>query len=195
LYGYQRHRYYAPFVPFLILGTLMLPATARRVLIYAAALLALVTTTAVIRLEPSAIEDAESLRRRVVDTLRSHSARSVMVHDAGYLAYANAAPSLVDMVGLKTPAAADLHRRLTWPTCGARRGEAIRALAAATVPDHLVVWEPWDEFFAVSSSLRLGGWRTEKIASLGTREPIAIFALTPPPTQQTGGHSSGHEGR
>ena len=190
LYEYQRHRYYAPFIPLLILGTFMLPPTVRRLVTYGAAILALVTTIAVIRHEPAAIADAQSLRVRVVDALKSRGARRVMVHDAGYLAFADAAPIFIDMVGLKTRAAAVLNRELTGPTCGDRRGDALRALAAETMPDHLVIWEPWDEFFRVSDSLRRGGWRTEKIASLGSREPIAIFSVLPPAGGRTGDHSA-----
>jgi hypothetical protein len=195
LYGYQRHRYYVPFVPLLILGTLMLGARVRRLLTYGAAALAVITTAAVVRLEPAAIAGAQSLRTRVVDTLKSRGARRVMVHDAGYLAYADAAPTLIDMVGLKTPAAAALNHRLTGPSCGARRGDALAALATETAPDYLVVWEPWDQFFAVTDNLRRSGWRAEKIASLGSREPIAIFTLTPPATGRDGDHSPGREGR
>jgi hypothetical protein len=180
LYTYQRFRYYTPFVPLLVLGVTVLPRWGRSVVVYFGAALALVTIVAVARLEPVAIAREQAVRDEVVAALQRQSASRVLVHDIGYLAYVGAAPTLIDMVGLKTPVAADAHRRLTGPTCGGSRAQALAEIAAATEPDVLVVWKPWDEHFVVTGSLRAAGWTLTRVGEFGGAEPIDVFLLNRP---------------
>jgi hypothetical protein len=108
--------------------------------------------------------------------------KRLMLHDAGYLAWADAAPTLIDMVGLKSPDAAALHAQLTGPSCGAKRAEALAELARRTRPDVLVVWEPWDQLYRVTAALQEAGWSTATPILIGTGAPIAIYSLKPPPS-------------
>ena len=142
--------------------------------------MALVSTAAVVRLEPRAMAEAATRRSETVAGLVKQNARRVLLHDAGYLAYSGAVPVGIDMVGLKTPRAAALHAQYTSPSCGTRRGEALEQLARETSPTHLVIWEPWDNFFHVSESLRRAGWRVSRVGVVSHAEPISIYSLAAP---------------
>lgn len=181
LHAYQRHRYYAPFLPLLAWGLTCLPAWARPVTLAGAALAALVSTASVVRFEPDAIARAMDVRTRINLALSDAKATRVILHDAGYLAFSHAMPVGIDMVGLKTPLAADLHARLTGPSCGLARPAAIAELARRTRPSHLVIWGPWDEYFQVSDALRKAGWRVDRAATIESVEPIFIYALAKEP--------------
>jgi len=116
---------------------------------------------------------------------------TVMVHDAGYIAYAAHLP-LVDLVGLKTPAAIDFHRRLTYPSAGRLRGEAIADIAKTFKPQYLIVLQNWDDEFDIIDGLRGNGFTVEEVyagrAPPGT--PAAdiyhLYRLTPLATDGTG---------
>jgi len=180
LHAYQRHRYYAPFLPLLIAGLALLPLAVRQYAILLAALAAVVTTTAVVRLEPAAIARASDLRASVVRALRDSGSSRVLVHDIGYMPFDDAAPVFIDMVGLKDRRAARAHHELTGPTCGARRADALRAVALDERPDALVIWQPWDDYFGVSKALLEAGWRLRRLGAYGTTEPVVVYALQSP---------------
>jgi hypothetical protein len=179
LHAYQRHRYYAIFLPMLLFGLTQLPRWCRPVVVALAATMAGISTASVVRFEPGAIGSAMGVRAGVVEALRVRGASRVLLHDAGYLAYTRAGFAGVDMVGLKTPEAARLHAALTGPTCGAARSDALRRLARATRPSHLVLWAPWDEYFGVTEALRAGGWSVERVSTVPAPEPIYVYALVP----------------
>lgn len=181
LHAYQRHRYYAPFLPLLAWGLTCLPAWARPVTLAGAAVAAIISTASIVRFEPDAIARAMDVRTRINLALSDAKATKVMLHDAGYMAFSHAIPVGIDMVGLKTPLAADLHARLTGPSCGSGRPEAIADLARQTRPGHLVVWGPWDEYFEVSNALRKAGWRVDRAATIESVEPIFIYSLAEEP--------------
>ena len=101
----------------------------------------------------------------------------VLVHDVGYLAFAGER-QLVDLVGLKTPRAVALHRRLTWATCGASRADAVHRLALDTRPTHLVVLDSWDAIYRIADGLRAHGWRVDPVRPAGRYQ---VFSLAPPP--------------
>jgi hypothetical protein len=180
LHAYQRHRYFAVFLPLLVCGLVHLPRWIRPVLIGGAALMAAIATISVVRFEPTAIAQAMAVRRGVNATLAANGAARVMLHDAGYLAYSGAIREGVDMVGLKSPRAMALHEALTRPSCGEHRGEALARLAVETRPTHLVIWQPWDDFFHVTRALAAAGWRANRLATLGAVEQVQVYALTPP---------------
>ena len=180
LYGYHRHRYYAPFLAFLVAGFCSLPDPWRRRLCWVAASAALVTTSSILQHEPGRIAVAAHDRQEVISLLDRSRAGRVLIHDAGHVAWADAAPVFVDMVGLKTRRAAALNRRFTGPTCGVRRPEALDVLARETGVTHLLTWEPWDRVFAVTSGLLARGWRLEEFGRTSSAEPIVLYALQPP---------------
>jgi len=80
----------------------------------------------------------------------------VMVHDAGYISLQGRQP-LVDLVGLKTPASVEAHRRFTWSQCR-RDPRAMDAIARASGARYLVVLDDWDRIFELSAGLRQAGW-------------------------------------
>lgn len=178
LHAYQRHRYYAVFLPMLVFGLMQLPRWARPVALYGAAGLALLSIAGIVRFEPGAISQAMRVRAGVYRALSTHDVQRLLLHDAGYIAYARAVPAAIDMVGLKSPLAAKLHGALTGPSCGEARGEAIRRLAEATRPTHLIIWEPWDDHFGITGSLRSAGWKVARIESIPAPEPLHLYSLS-----------------
>lgn len=180
LHSYQRHRYLVPLAPLLLFGLMGLPLWLRPALVGLAAVAAVISAAAVWRFEPAAVGTAMDVRTRVGQALRQLEVSRVLLHDAGYLAYSDAMPEGVDMVGLKTPLASTLHARLTGPSCGANRRRALLELAEATRPTHLVIWQPWDDYFGVTDALAGGKWNVTKRVVIDAKEPIVVYSLTPP---------------
>jgi hypothetical protein len=87
---------------------------------------------------------------------------TVMVHDAGYAAYAGHA-SLVDLVGLKTPEATAIHAALTYPSAGRQRSEAVAGIAAKFNAQYLLAIEDWNEKLYLADGLREQGWSVEEV--------------------------------
>jgi hypothetical protein len=178
LHAYQRHRYYAVFLPMLVFGLMQLPRWARPVALYGATGFALLSIAGVVRFEPGAISRAMQVRAGVHRALSGHDVQRLLLHDAGYIAFARAVPAAIDMVGLKSPLAAELHGALTDPSCGEARGEAIGRLAEATRPTHLIIWEPWDEHFGITAALRQAGWTVNRVESISAPEPLHLYSLS-----------------
>lgn len=141
----------------------------------AAAALALVFAYTLFVSLPMAIRQAEGSRdftTRELMPLASWMQSNVdagaviMMHDVGYLGYVLRNP-MVDLVGLKTGRAAEIHRQITWPSCGIRRPAAIARLVAGERPDYLVVLNSWDSGYLLSqgaaqvASLQ-SVWRSER---------------------------------
>ena len=87
---------------------------------------------------------------------------TVMVHDAGYVAYAGRF-QLVDVVGLKTPRAARIHKRFTYSSTGTNRAEAIIRIAKEFEPRYLLVTHGWEGIFGFADALRTDGWAAREI--------------------------------
>ncbi len=102
---------------------------------------------------------------------------TVMVHDAGYISFASDF-RLVDLVGLKTPEAIALNKRYTWPSRGARRNEAVAALAQRTNAQYLIARRTWDIMAAVPDGLRELGWKVDPLRMDGE---YCVYRITPPP--------------
>lgn len=101
---------------------------------------------------------------------------TVLVHDAGYIAYATRFP-LVDLVGLKTPSCIAVHRALTHPSSGALRGEAVSRIAEGSHADYLIVLEGWERIYGLASGLRAQGWDVHLI---NDQYAYHVYALHPP---------------
>lgn len=82
----------------------------------------------------------------------------VMVHDAGYFAYATDFP-LIDMVGLKTPDNAAVHQAITGPSCGQRRAAAVSRVARDNGAQYFVLLLHWEHVFHLARGLDAEGWR------------------------------------
>jgi len=86
----------------------------------------------------------------------------VMVHDAGYVAYAGHFP-LIDLAGLKTPAAIEVHKALTYPSAGKLRPEAVAKIAGEFQPSYLLVIAQWEDIYRFTAALRAKSWTTQEI--------------------------------
>lgn len=109
----------------------------------------------------------------------------ILLHDAGYLGWAGNKP-LVDMVGLKTPAAIPLHQRFTEPSAGKGRGEAVAALAREKHCRYLVVLQGWEAFYGIAAGLQSQGWQLEPVRAFTADYPVPeqnrylVWRLTAP---------------
>jgi len=100
----------------------------------------------------------------------------IMIHDAGVAGYTLTQP-MIDLVGLKSASARNLHEHLTWPSCGVRRGEAIASLVAQEKPDYIIILNRWDKIFRISNATA----RTAALQPVWQRENgYNIYALTYP---------------
>jgi hypothetical protein len=106
------------------------------------------------------------------------SGAQVLVHDAGVISTVERLTP-IDLVGLKTPASIDAHRRLTWPSCGVERGRAVNDIARAAKPDYLIVLNRWDEIFHFTIDLERNGWEltTIKPSSKASERSYAVYRL------------------
>jgi hypothetical protein len=100
----------------------------------------------------------------------------LMVHDAGYIAYATKF-KIVDVVGLKTPDAIPINKRLIWATRGGGRGAAAAEIAVLHHAGYLVVLRSWTEMAALPAQMRAIGWAVTPMRSGGAYE---VFRITAP---------------
>ncbi len=77
---------------------------------------------------------------------------------------------------------------MTWPTCGARRGEAVEAVARRRRPDSLVVRGGWDGIDRFSDGLRARGWRLTSLRPPGVA--YSVCRREPPRRGGAGGHGA-----
>jgi hypothetical protein len=100
----------------------------------------------------------------------------IAVHDAGYIAYATDR-TLIDVVGLKTPQSRDIHGRITAPSAGRRRGEALARILVESNADYLIVWTGWDDDFGLIESMRDAGAVLEAVRDEGE---YRVYRTVPP---------------
>jgi len=115
---------------------------------------------------------------------------TVMVHDAGYVAYAGRFP-LVDLVGLKTPDAAEVHAAMTYPSAGRLRSDAIARIAEKFKPQYLLAIQDWDDMAGLVDGLRDRGWIVREVyagrapAETPRKDIYHLFQLTSPEQRQS----------
>jgi len=102
----------------------------------------------------------------------------VMVHDAGYISLQGRQP-LVDLVGLKTPASVEAHRRFTWSQCR-RDPRALDAIARASGARYLVVLDAWDRIFELSAGLRQVGWSVHRADGERGATQYSVYRIAQP---------------
>jgi len=97
-------------------------------------------------------------------------------HDIGYLSFATRL-QLVDLVGLKNPAAAKVHRALTLPSAGQLRPQALSQIARQAGANYLMVLvgDPFWEL--VLPSLASQGWRLTLLRPAVHKPGYAIYAM------------------
>jgi hypothetical protein len=108
---------------------------------------------------------------------------SILVHDAGYLSEYTRA-RLTDLVGLKSPASIEWHRRYTGPDLGHGRARAMHEIACRASPLYLVAFSGWERAFVVTRGLAEYGWAPIPVFQQETRGPegrlaYTIYKLTP----------------
>lgn len=141
--GHNGNRYlYATLAPWLIYGAAV--AAAR---VPAGAAAALAALGLLIAAAPGQVQgDRDELRAVSAWLEQLPRPARVGVFDAGAPAVLTTLP-LIDLVGLKSPAAAAVHRALTGPSCGRDRGLAVVEIAARAQLTHVVISAPWDAVF------------------------------------------------
>ncbi len=80
----------------------------------------------------------------------------VLVHDAGNMA-ALSPFRLVDLVGLKTSSSVETHARITYPSCGRKRAEAVGQIARASHARYAAFNPDADKGFHFSEGVRAAG--------------------------------------
>jgi hypothetical protein len=179
LYAYHRHRYFAPYLGFLVVGLTILPGRWHR-LTWLGTAAALATLTMVVVYEPRRIEQMARERAEILAMLESARAERVLVHDAGFIPWSRRSGVFTDLVGLKTPFAAASHRALTGPSCGVRRPEAVDAIARHGDIRHVLVWGVWNATFGIADGLTTRGWTVTERSRTSGSDPTILFAVTPP---------------
>ncbi len=108
----------------------------------------------------------------------------VLVHDAGIPAWETGL-RLVDVVGLKSPESIPQHVRLTAPTLGRERAEAVSRIALASGATHAIVLD--DPFWIeIDDDLRRKGWGLDLLRKPTVSPGYWIYALTPPAALRAG---------
>jgi hypothetical protein len=100
----------------------------------------------------------------------------VLVHDAGAVSFYTRF-HLVDVVGLKTPWSAEVHRRLTLPSARARLGEAADEIARRSHADFFLTMWSVEQETRLLSRLVARGWR---IVPIHYQCSYTLFAILPP---------------
>ncbi len=182
----QEGRYTVVFVPLCVLGFILALRTEHAVLRRLAQGLLILAVAYDLARWPAAFAAEREAKAftagELADTARwldGHlpAGARLLVHDAGYVAEATPF-ALVDAVGLKTPASAELHRRLTASACGAGRGDALAAIAAQSRVTHLVVLAEWEQRFGFTQELAQHGWTVTRLRDGHTG--YSVYALAPP---------------
>jgi hypothetical protein len=101
---------------------------------------------------------------------------TLLVHDAGYIAYATPF-RITDMVGLKTPEAISLNRAITLPSVGEQRSVAVSDLARDRGADYLIVLDGWPPTLDLVSEMRGLKWKVEPLHTEGIYH---VFRLSAP---------------
>lgn len=105
----------------------------------------------------------------------------ILIHDDGAPAEGNR-NRMVDVVGLKTPWTTDYHTRLTLPSLGARKGEAVDLIARRAKADFVAAFHD-DELFwyPTATDLAKAGWGLTLVRPREVENGYDVFKLTPPP--------------
>lgn len=163
--NHNEQRYLYVFVPVLLAGLAFALQDATGVerrwlrwLAIASAVYALAAAPAMLRVYAGGIAFSRTELAGVAEWVNANlpATARIAVHDAGYAAMA-IDRALIDVVGLKTPRSAEVHERITAPSAGLRRGEALARILADRDAEYLIVWAGWDDDFALVDGMRAAG--------------------------------------
>ena len=102
---------------------------------------------------------------------------TVLIHDAGAISFYTHL-HLVDVVGLKTPASVEAHRRFTYPSMGLRRGDAVNEIATNSHCGYYVAMGTFDGPYHILEGLLAHGWTADVIF---TNCDYTVYRLVEPP--------------
>lgn len=102
---------------------------------------------------------------------------ALLVHDAGYIAHASTRFKLVDIVGLKTQWTAQVHSRITAPSCGTARPAAIAEIAHTSGALWGVFADDWYNDMDIKNGLLSAGYTIHERYRTGI---TAIYEFTKP---------------
>ena len=181
---HYEHRYLYPLLPFVLLGAIQAMQPAKPYRRAATAALALALWQSVLVAPGYWAQHCRSCDNTVRNlggvaawcSRNLPAGTTLLVHDAGYISW-NSGFRIVDLVGLKTPGSIEYHRRLTYPSDGAERGEAIYQIALSRQPRYLIVLDGWEGIYHIASGLKAHGWVVQRINSDYTYK---VYALRPP---------------
>lgn len=112
------------------------------------------------------------------------AASVLLVHDAGAFSEFSHR-TLVDLVGLKTPASIPVHEKYTWSSCGAERAAAIGVIARASRASYLVAVDDWITRFGIPRAVAQAGYHLELLRRPGPSGGYAIYSISEAPTPRT----------
>ena len=105
--------------------------------------------------------------------------KPVLIHDAGGVSLTGSHP-LVDMVGLKTRFSVEVHRDITWKTCGEGMPEALDIIARHFGTEYALIEDLFDSENLLKVSLEKAGWRLELMSGELGDNPYKVYRLQPP---------------
>jgi hypothetical protein len=178
-------RYVYVLVPALLYGVAALVANARRDLQRIGRGIEVAMILFTLALLPARVAEFRAHRARAAENdeaarfLRTSipSGARVLLHDVGLASVATSL-RLIDMVGLKSPDAAQVHARLTRPSCGSRRQEAIESIARVNHVTHLVTVADWDRLYGIREALTTRGWQLRPMRE--SADGYSVYELTAP---------------
>ena len=195
--GHYEHRYLYVFVPFLVYGPVSCIhhrlkgiRIGANILLLAGVVEALLSLPGGLDVHRNNCNFTAVELKGVTEWCRENlpvSAR-IMVHDAGYIS-AETEFSMVDIVGIKTPSNTAIHKKLTGPSGGLKRTEAIHRIALKHRPDFLVVLSGWERIYHIAEGLEQNGWQVALLRY--SPRGYGVYALAPPEGSLPAGIRSG----
>lgn len=182
---YWNHGRYAYVLVPALLAALVSAACRHKAFAFCLALLlapAIVQTVGSVRTYLDARQWTLTELAEVAQWSRAHlpSDARILIHDAGYMAYATNF-RLIDLVGLKTPEAIAYHQRYTRPTGGTSRDVAIDAIARRYLPDYAILLHDREHFWSeIDADLVRHGWRLDLLRRPTGQYGYFVYHLTAP---------------
>lgn len=167
--GFNQHRYLFIWIPMVLFGAASTLQHQRLLIRYTANFLLAITFLQAVLFFPVRWHNYLLLRQyyavelpAVKQWCEQHipAHAILLVHDAGYLAYATNF-QLLDMVGLKSPELVQYHQKITLLSIGKQRIKALSAIVANRHPDYLIVTQEWNKVFGITSGLMALGWHLQ----------------------------------
>lgn len=102
----------------------------------------------------------------------------ILIHDAGLISTIGTQP-LIDLVGLKSPSASVINKRILYKECR-RDPAALNDIALQGGASYLIVDRDWDRIFKLTSALQTDGWRVQRVDVERGKSFYEVFHITPP---------------